>query len=199
MMHAIVYKKRNFWLAALTLLCVAIVSFLVIFLGAPAFIVAVLLILLFYLALRVPLLVLAKNMRKVEVENIVEVKASTYECLKALLRYSKLFLASFVFLLSLTFAVLLVKPAYAIFPLNLFLVLIVSSASESSKIVVCREGVVDGRGVLNPWEDLKGCEVKDSWILVKKRLGLPIVIPRNEKVERVLLELIKVLDLKNKS
>ncbi len=182
MTRAIVYEKRDFWLATFTLIFVAVLIF---FLRSST-LVAVLLILTFYLALRIPLIVLAKNVKVVEVEGIVEVKTGSYECLKALLRYSKLFLTTFVLLLLLTFVALLLNPFYAIFPLNFFLVTIASSSAESSRIVVCREGIVDGRGVLNLWEDLRGCEVRGSWILVKKRLGFPIVIPKDGKVERVL-------------
>ena len=85
----------------------------------------------------------------------------------------------FSLLFSLTLLVLVLKLLYTTLPLNLLLITFVVPITGNMRVIVCKEGVVDGRLVLNRWEDFAGIEEKDEWVILKKRFDFPIVLPED--------------------
>jgi len=121
------------------------------------------------------LIVLARSVEKVEVEKIAEVEMSLKEVFKALLSASKSYLLFFLALLSLTILVLVLNPLYSTLPLNLLLITCVVPITGNTREFICKEGVVDGRFVLNRWEDFVEIEEKGEWVILKRRFDFPIV------------------------
>ena len=116
------------------------------------------------------MIVLARSVEKVEVEKIAEVEMSLKEVFKALLSASKSYLLFFLALLSLTILVLVLNPLYSTLPLNLLLITCVVPITGNTRVIVCKEGVVDGRLVLNRWEDFVGIEEKGEWVILKEEV-----------------------------
>ncbi len=179
MTYALVYRhsKKSIYTLALLLAALVFTALLIQIFNS---IVAVAVFLIFiYMAFRLPLIALAKSVEKVEVEKIAEVEISLKEVFKALLSSSKSYLLFFLALLFLTLLVLILNPLYSTLPLNLLLIMFVVPITGNTRVIVCKEGVVDGRLVLNRWEDFAGIEEKDEWVILKRRFDFPIVLPED--------------------
>ncbi|WP_290902555.1 hypothetical protein [Ferroglobus sp.] len=188
MTYALVYRysKKSIYTLALLLAAFVFTALLIQIFDS---IVAVAVFLIFiYIAFRLPLIVLAKSVEKVEVEKIAEVEMSLKEVFKALLSSSKSYLLFFLALLFLTLLVLVLKPLYTTLPLNLLLITFVVPITGNTRVIVCKEGVVDGRLVLNRWEDFAGIEEKDEWVILKRRFDFPIVLPEDTWVKLKMVE-----------
>ena len=179
MTYALVYRhsKKSIYTLALLLAALVFTALLIQIFNS---IVAVVVFLIFiYMAFRLPLIALAKSVEKVEVEKLAEVEMSLKEVFKALLSSSKSYLLFFLALLFLTLLVLILNPLYSTLPLNLLLIMFVVPITGNTRVIVCKEGVVDGRLVLNRWEDFAGIEEKDEWVILKRRFDFPIVLPED--------------------
>ncbi|ADC65389.1 hypothetical protein Ferp_1235 [Ferroglobus placidus DSM 10642] len=129
-----------------------------------------------YVALRIPLVFLAKNVKKVEIEKVAEVEMKFREVFKALLLCSRTYLLSVLSLSLLSIFFLVQSSIYFILILNLLLLFCLLPASANTRIVICKEGIVDGRSILNEWEDFSEVELKGKWIVLKRRFNFPIVL-----------------------
>lgn len=188
MTYALVYRysKKSIYTLALLLAALVFTALLIQIFDS---IVAVAVFLIFiYIAFRLPLIVLAKSVEKVEVEKIAEVEMSLKVVFKALLSASKSYLLFFLALLSLTILVLILNPLYSTLPLNLLLITCILPITGNTRVIVCKEGVVDGRLVLNRWEDFAGIEEKDEWVILKRRFDFPIVLPEDTWAKLKMIE-----------